>query len=376
MKKICHITSVHPPFDIRIFHKECKTLANRGYKVVLIVSHDKGGEIEGILVRPIPEAKNRLERMTKIQWKIYKVAKKEGADLYHFHDLELILVGLLLKICGKKVVYDVHEDYSKALLSREWIPLRFRWLVTRLVVLIEKIGIKYFDGIVAATPEITKRFPSSKAITVQNFPFLNEGIRHSHIPYQRREKMIAYIGVISSLRGAKEMIKAMALLPSHLDAKLKLIGAFSPLSLERDVEKFSGWDRVEFIGWQTHRDTIEMLGKARAGLVLFLPAPNHMAAQPNKLFEYMSVGIPVIASDFPLWRKVVDENKCGLLVNPLHPEAIAKAIQWILEHPFEAEIMGKEGQKVIRLYYHWEKEAEKLLNFYHYLLPNASSLCP
>lgn len=368
MNKICHFTSVHPPFDIRIFYKECKTLVEAGYRVVLIAPHDQEEEIDGILICALPKPKNRLERVTRVMWQSYRTAIKEGADTYHFHDPELIPLGLLLKIRGKRVIYDVHEDYSHALLTREWIPSWLRGVVTKMVTFEEWFGAKCFNGVVAATPHIATRFPPLRTVTVQNFPFVIESAKNSPVPYRQRKMIVAYVGAISTLRGAKEMMQAMSLLPPRWDTKLRLAGTFSPLNLEDEMKNFSGWNRVEFVGWKSHKDVMTMLGEVRMGLVLFHPAPNHVEAQPNKLFEYMSVGIPVIASDFPLWRQVVEGTGCGLLVDPLDPEAIAKAIQWLLEHPGEAEEMGKRGREAIREHYNWNVEAEKLLTFYKRIL--------
>jgi glycosyltransferase involved in cell wall biosynthesis len=364
MKKICHLTSVHPPFDIRIFQKECKTLSQAGYQVVLIAPHDQDEEVDGVRIHALPKPKSRVERMTQTQFQLYKEAIRQNADVFHFHDLELLPAGVLLKLCGKRVIYDVHEDYSQALLSREWIPAWLRRMVALMVARGEWLGAKFFDGVVAATPHIARRFPTIKTTTVQNFPFSDESSRNSAIPYQQREKIVAYVGVVSVLRGAKEMVEAMALLPQRLNAKLKIAGIFDPVDLEDKVRRLPGWGRVDFLGWQKHEEAMAILSKARMGLVLFHPIPNHMEAQPNKLFEYMSAGIPVIASNFPSWRCVVEETQCGLLVDPLNPKTITEAIQWLLEHPAEAEEMGNKGHEAIRKHFNWDNEANKLLVLY------------
>lgn len=361
MKKVCHLTSVHPPFDIRIFHKECKTLSQARYQVVLIAPHDQEEEVDGVRILAIPKTKSRLERMTKIQCRLYKEALRQDVDIFHFHDLELLPAGLLLKLCGKRVIYDVHEDYSQALLSREWIPSWLRRIVTQMVACGEVLGTQFFDGVAAATPHIAKRFSASKTMTVQNFPLLNESAKNKAIPHRKREKIVAYIGVVSALREAKEMLDAIAMLPGHLSARLRIAGAFNPVGLEDELRKSPGWDRVDFLGWQRHEEAMAMLGQVRMGLALFHPVPNHTEAQPNKLFEYMSAGIPVIASNFPLWRRVVEDTQCGLLVDPLDPKEITEAIQWLLEHPIEAEEMGKRRQEAIRKHFNWDNEANKLL---------------
>ncbi|MBD3768073.1 MAG: glycosyltransferase, partial [Gammaproteobacteria bacterium] len=100
------------------------------------------------------------------------------------------------------------------------------------------------------------------------------------------------------------------------------------------------------------------------GLVTFLPAPNHIDAQPNKMFEYMSAGLPIITSIFPLWREIVEGNQCGLCVDPLDPQAIGEAIQYLIDNPVEAEQMGKNGRQAVEQKYNWTIEEQKLLDLY------------
>lgn len=194
---------------------------------------------------------------------------------------------------------------------------------------------------------------------------LNENNAH---PYNQRPGHIVYIGTISKIRGPREMVESMDFLPSSLDPNLILAGAFFPRSLEEELRQMSGWGRVDFLGWIGRMAVREVLDNARIGLVLFHPAQNHIESQPNKLFEYMSAGLPVIASDFPLWRQIVEGAGCGLLVDPLDTRAIAEAIQWLLEHPMEAEIMGQRGRHAVENRYNWEREGQKLIAFYNRLL--------
>ncbi|MEW6273927.1 MAG: glycosyltransferase family 4 protein [Bacillota bacterium] len=368
MLKVVHLTSVHIPFDTRIFYKECRSLVGAGYAVTLIAPYNRDEEQEGVRIRAVPKPKGRRERMTRSVWQAYRAALAEKADVYHFHDPELIPVGLLLKLRGKRVVYDVHEDVPKQILSKEWIPRPLRRLVAGAAQVAEALASWAFDGIVAATPAIAKRFPPRKTVIVQNFPILNELVAPESTPYQKRPANIIYVGGITAIRGIREMVQAMSLEPESLNARLVLAGAFSPPSLEAEVRGLSGWERVEFVGWQNRASVARLLGEARAGLTVLYPRPNYLEAWPVKLFEYMSAGLPVIASDFPMWRKIVQGEQCGLLVDPLDPAAIAKAIQWILEHPEEAEAMGRRGQKAVFDRYNWDTEAEKLIALYRRLM--------
>jgi glycosyltransferase involved in cell wall biosynthesis len=368
MPKTVHITSAHPHFDTRIFHKECKTLAENGYEVVLIVPHEFDEMLNGVQIRAIPKSVDRWKRMAATVGHVYRIALAEDADIYHLHDPELIPVGIWLKLKGRLVVYDAHEDLPRQILIKRWIPLRLRKLIGTLCELIELVSVKLFDGIVAATPRIAKRFPASKTISVQNFPMVNELLVETAKLYCNRRPLVAFVGYISEIRGPREMVQAMSLLPVGLDARLVLAGTFRPRELKSDVERLPGWERVDFLGWQDRREVASLLHEVRAGLVVLHPAPNYLDAYPVKLFEYMCVGLPIIASDFPLWREIIYNTQCGLVVDPLNPREIAEAIQWILEHPEEAKRMGERGRKAVLEHYNWDREAEKLLKIYDGLL--------
>jgi glycosyltransferase involved in cell wall biosynthesis len=363
MPKAVHLTSAHSPFDVRIFHKECKTLAAVGYEVVLIVPHDHDETVQKVRVRAVPKPERRRERVTRTIWQIYRAALAENADVYHFHDPELLPAALLLKVHGKKVIYDVHEDVPRQVLSNYRIAPWLRRPVAATVALVENVGKSFFDGIVTVTSTINKRFVSRNTVLVRNFPILEEFATTEVTPYHERLPIAAYVGGITAIRGIREMVEAISL-TSFPGAQLVLAGTFNPASLEDDMRKLPGWKRTEARGWQAREGIAKLLGEARVGLVTLHPTLSYMDALPIKLFEYMSAGIPVVASDFPLWREIVEESGCGLLVDPLDPKAIADATGWLLEHPDEAAAMGKRGQEAVRAKYNWDVEAQKLLDFY------------
>jgi len=365
--RVLHITTVHQPFDTRIFHKECKTLAKAGYEVVLIAPHDRDETVDGVRIRAIPKPKGRRERMTRTAWRVYRAALQEHAALYHFHDPELIPTGLLLKAHGKRVIYDVHEDVPRQALSKYWIPRPLRKFVAKLAELMELVGTRSFDGIVAATPTIAERFPAEKTVIVQNFPMSDE-IIPAELRLYEEKPFIAYIGGLSVTRGIREMVQAIALLPESLNAQLVLAGTFSPPELEAEVRQMSGWKHVQFLGWQDRQGVAQLLRRAQIGLVTLHPIINYLDSYPVKLFECMAAGLPVIASNFPLWKEIVEGNECGLTVDPLNPTEIAQAIEYLLEHPELRQKMGENGRRAVLGKYNWEKEVKKLLALYEGLL--------
>ena len=201
-------------------------------------------------------------------------------------------------------------------------------------------------------------------VDINNYPLLQELENSSSWAEKHRE--VCYVGGIAKIRGIQEVCLAMALLKT--DARLNLVGAFSEAPFESQVKSSPGWQRVNSMGLLSRARVREVLSCSMAGLVTYLPLPNHIDAQPNKMFEYMSAGIPVIASDFPLWRKIIGGNNCGLLVDPLDPAAIAKAIDYLVENPKEAQRMGENGRRAVENRYNWGQEEKKFLQFYGKIL--------
>jgi|LSQX01.1.fsa_nt_gb glycosyltransferase involved in cell wall biosynthesis len=367
--KVCILTTVHPSFDTRIFHKESKTLVRMGYDVTLIAQHERDEVADGVKIIALPKPRNRLARIFGLTWRAFRLALRQRADVYHFHDPELLPNGVLLRLFTRaKVIYDVHEDVPRQILSKHWIPGWLRRITACCAEFVETVGARFFDRIVAATPTIARRFPAGKTVVVQNFPKLEELVVDNPTPYTHRPPIVAYVGGIARIRGIEEMVQAIGLLPDAVGARLVLAGSFSPPELEKELRRRTEWERVDFLGWHSREGIRKILSEARVGLVTLHPIPNYLDGYPVKLFEYMSAGIPVVASDFPLWREIVEGAGCGLLVDPLNPEEIANAILWLLERPAEAQAMGKRGREAVRMRYNWSIEAQKLLQMYRELM--------
>jgi glycosyltransferase involved in cell wall biosynthesis len=368
-REITHLTTVHPVFDARIFHKECKSIARAGYHVTLIACHDRDETIEGVRIRALPKAHGRLSRMVWGAWAIYRKAVRQDADLYHFHDPELLPVGLLLRMRGKRVVYDVHEDVSADVAAKHYVPRVFRRPLAWTISTIESLSSRLFSGVVAATASISQRFVQDQhRVVVSNYPMLQEFHTTTAPVWHRRSHAVGYVGVLAGDRCLPELIQAMSLLPEQLQATLKLAGNFSPSTLREELAGAKGWDRTCVMGVLDRPGVTGLLADVRAGLVVLKPTPAYLESAPVKMFEYMAAGIPVIASDFPRFREIVEAAKCGLLVQPDDPAGIAGAIEFILTHPEEAEQMGKRGQEAVVRKYNWASEERKLLNLYRILL--------
>ncbi|SMP13999.1 Glycosyltransferase involved in cell wall bisynthesis [Desulfurobacterium pacificum] len=364
--KICHLTSVHSRYDGRIFLKELKSLKEAGFDTYLIVADGKEDEItkEGIKILDVGIPRNRKERVLKITNEIYKKALKVNADIYHFHDPELIPMGLKLKKWGKRVIYDVHEDVPRQILTKPYLNKVSKKFLSFFFEKYEDWAVKKFDFVITATPYIRDRLLkiTLNVVDINNYPLLEEFPEIS--PWKGRKAEICYIGGIAKIRGIVELIKSL----ENVDTLLHLAGSFESKSVEEEVRKLSAWRKVRYYGFVDRTKVQEILKSVMVGMVTFLPCPNHVNSQPNKLFEYMAAGLPVVASNFPLWKEIVEENRCGICVNPLNPKEIAEAIKYLLTHPEEAKVMGENGRKAVLEKYNWSLEERKLIKVYKELL--------
>lgn len=370
MKKVCHLSSAHHGLDVRIFEKECVSLAAGGYNTHLVITATaqdvERAAAKGVSIYKLPPPSGRFSRMLKQAWCCYRIAKELDADIYHFHDPELIPCGILISLAGKQVIYDVHEDLPKDILTKNWIPLCARKLVAAAAGSIEYLGARYFFSVVTATPFIAERFRriNPRTVDINNYPLLGE--LENVLPWGAKQQEVCYVGGIDAIRGIKEVIVALELVKTSVS--LNLAGQFSEAEVEAEVKVSRGWQRVNELGFLNREGVRDVLGRSVAGLVTLHPVINYIDALPVKMFEYMSSSIPVIASNFPLWRDIIEGNDCGLCVDPMKPQAIAEAIDFLMNNPGRAQQMGENGRKAVEEKYNWGMEEHKLFALYANLI--------
>ncbi len=368
--RVAHICIHHGPFDTRIFQKQCVSLAETGYEVHLLAPGAPGGEHRGVTLHGLGDHSgvSPLLRVWRRLSEVYRQSRALHADVYHLHDPVLIPVGLLLRRTGARVIYDAHEDAPREVRvifhDRPWKA----WFYGTALRVLYGLARRRLDAFVCATPGIAARFPSRRTVTICNFPrvelFEGSGRRPERGGLAACPNRIVYAGGLSEARGVPEMVAAMARLPDELDAQLVLFGRFHSPDLAQRVARDPGWKRVDYRGWREHDRVLEALLSARVGLVLLQPEPIFVESMPIKMFEYMAAGIPIIASDFPLWRSLVQDTGCGILVDPRDVDAIATAIAALLADPDRADAMGRKGLEAVAREYNWEGEARKLRALY------------
>lgn len=364
--KVAQLTSVHHRTDTRIFLKECNSLARHGHDVSLIVADGKGDEEKaGVKIIDVGAASSRWQRILRVPDKIYQRALSLNADIYHLHDPELLPIGLKLKKSGKRVIFDAHEDFPKQLLSKPYLHIATRKPISKLAAWYENYVCKKLDAIVTATPYIRNKFQSinKRVIDVNNFPIIGELISEKN--NEKTLKSVCYIGGMAEIRGLKEMVSAMA--HARPDINLILAGKLENGVLQKALNAMPAWSKVSAVGFLNREEIKEVYQKSFAGLVVLHPVVNYLDALPVKMFEYMSAGLPVIASNFPLWKTIIEGEDCGVCVNPLNPAEIAEAINYLYDNPDIARRMGRNGQKAVIEKYNWQQEEQKLLRLYQRL---------
>ncbi|MGZ6642122.1 MAG: glycosyltransferase family 4 protein [Solirubrobacteraceae bacterium] len=365
MTRVCHITTVHPVDDHRILHKECVSLTQAGYDVTLIAPHERDEVVHGVRVVALRiPARNRLERVVRRPRGAYRAALALDADLYHFHDPEFLPYGVRLARAGKRVVYDAHEDIATQVRHKEWIPAPGRRGAAGAGARFEAACAARMDAVVSpslpALERLRRRQP--RAVLVANYPRVDEIVPAAR--WEQRRPAACYVGAVTGQRGARELVAAMA----DVDAELYLAGAIDPPALRNELKGAPGWRHVRYLGRIDHERATALLSEVRVGVIPLHPIANYRAAYPVKLFEYMAAGLPIVATDVPRWREVLETHDCGVCVPHGSPRRLAAAIAELLDDDARARAMGERARRAAEERYSWQSQSDALLALYGELL--------
>lgn len=361
---VAHVSSVHRRADTRILSKECASLAHAGYRVHLIVADGEPAATEGpVSIWSAPKPHNRMDRFTRTPWRLLRLLRPLAPDVIHLHDPELLAwLPLFRRICPI-VIYDAHEDVPNQLRDKRWMPRALRPVAVGVYRAVEKLMLRGITAVVAATPVIAQSFTrrGMRTVTVRNLPLLAE-FAEAAPPGEQSSSRVCYVGALSTNRGLLTMIRAIDLV--RAEATLHIGGPFGDARLRAACESTPGWGRVTYHGVLSRSAVREFLAQAGIGLVLLHPTRSYLESIPVKLLEYMAAGLPVIASDFPMWRDLLRDVDCAVFVDPLDVHAIAQAIDSLLDDPESRRRLGQNGRAAAVAVLNWESEFQALRRLY------------
>jgi glycosyltransferase involved in cell wall biosynthesis len=361
---VCHLTSVHPVFDTRIFYKECVSLAKAGWNVMLIAKTEKEQIVEGVKLLPFYKYKNRLMRILFSPIKMFFMAKEQKADIYHFHDPELLVTGLILRLFTRsKVIYDIHENYTKTISDSRWIKFKIgRLIISKIFKCFEAVACRLMSANIVVLPEWLSRYP--RAILVRNYPILEK------IDERSREDIFVYVGVIGKERSGLEMtlifLELLKLMPG---IHFKIVGLFWEKETEKEIMGIiDNHQNISFLGYRPFPEVRKILAKSKYGFVLY-SSNKYLDNIPVKMFEYLANGVIPIYSSFKGFKYEMEKEGWGIGINPKHPPKAAQKLYDIISDSAKMKALYK-SLKTYRKKYNWESEEQRLLDIYGKLIEN------
>lgn len=367
---IAHLSSVHRADDLRIFTKEACSLAKAGFIVSLIAQAEKDERKKNVSIYHLRQVTKRWHRIFRL-WDIWRLVRRLKPKLVHLHDPELLLlVPFMKQRFSVPVIFDAHEIVAKDIRSKYWLPVWLRPVLASLYTVFERILFQWIDGLVIVSDQFISdyaAFPQNRIAVVRNYPVFAE------MPAKRIEKnraKLIYVGRATPIRGVEEMIGALSMVV-HRNSILELIGPVDEVyknKLSELIRSHNLADRVQITVTTDQERISRALQEAQIGLVLNHPVPNHLDSLPTKAFTYMMNRIPLIASDIPIWKKVIGKVGCGITVDPLNTKEIGNAIDRLLDNPELGNQMGENGYRAVKNRFNWNREFENLLVLYRKIL--------
>lgn len=359
-------TSVHPWNDVRIFYKQATSLAKR-YSVELHAPAEFDKKIiNKLTVRGLPLWENKRNRV-KTFFILLKRIWRSDADIFHFHDPELIVHGLILKIFRrKKVIFDVHENTIQLIKDRSWISYFYKKPLSLFYLGLEKLAAILFDKIILAEESYRTFIPNNSEV-ILNFPLASKIVKD-----QEKRTDAIYVGGVLKERGAFELLKIANYvvddIPTFLMKIIGPVGNTLLYELKKYIEINNLKNNIIITNTIDHNLAMEEVNKAKIGLAILHPIGNYLNSLPTKLFEYMKYGLPFIASDFEYWMRFFNGKKSGIFVPFDNIQYAADKIITLLKDDYLRNQLGTRGIELVNEKYKWLTEEKKLFTVYEKII--------
>jgi len=341
--------------------------------VTLIAEHPRGEEIGGVLIRPLKARKGWRRRLFS-SFEAYRAALGTPAEIHHFHDPDLIPWMLLLKAGGRKVVYDIHENYA-ARFGQWGFPEPFGRLLAAGYGSLERFAVRRFDGIVTVSETMADLYKDSarESVTVRyvvDLPRLEEAV----LSFEKPGHPVVYTsGTNSPARNCLQTVGALpAVLQRHPETRLQFAGRYHPAEYDKVLLKrareLGVEEHVQLLGHLPWIENFRRTSEAWIGCVFYEDNPSNRVGIPNRLFEYMYCGVAVLAHDFPELRRIVEETGCGTVVDSSSPDSVAESLVRLLDDPGEVLEMGRRGREAVLAKHNFGADLAGLTSFYGRIL--------
>lgn len=365
---VCHVTSAHSRYDGRIFLKQCSSLAKNNYKVTLLCCDTLDDEVKNKvnIVSINKQFSSLRDRIFNSKRMLKKMCLEINADIYQFHDPDLLSLALYMKRKGKVVIFDSHEDYPSLFLEKQSIPVFLRKCLSSVYSLYEKHVFKKIDGVICVADYQLDRIKriNSNAVIITNYPIIDNDFKKN----KSVKNTLCFAGGVRADWNHDTVIKAIEDID---DVKYMVAGSYKESYLET-LKSYNGFEKVEFLGKLDKKGVKDLYSNSNVGIALCSYRPNTCYRKGSlgntKIFEYMMYELPVIFTDFEVFKEILKEGIYGIAVNPYSVDEVKDAIKYLIDNPDVALKMGKTGRMLVEKKYNWDTQIPILLSVYKKLV--------
>ncbi|OXU15570.1 glycosyltransferase [Sedimentisphaera salicampi] len=364
---VFQITSRHRIYDERIFYKTAECLSENNFRSNVLIPCKDDLFFNNVFIQASPLIENKYFARLFTPWFLFaKVLLNKDNKVVAIHDPDLLKIAFLLKILGKRVIYDIHDDYEASVLTRlSCFGKLFAKVCSKLWWFYEKSAVKFFDGVTVADRHLQEKFSWKNPVLLPNSPPLN--FTNTADFSDDTVFRIIYVGGVTKARGIEAVLKALRLL-DYENLCFDIIGNCRD---ERILELIQADKRVNYHGRVEWDKLHEFYEKSHLGVALYQNIPSFYYCPGEnavKIQEYMAAGLPVITSNFPGLITFVEENDIGFNVQPDSPEAIAEMIDYLYQNRSKAKEFGQNGRRAFESKYCWDIHKHKLIELYEKIL--------
>jgi glycosyltransferase involved in cell wall biosynthesis len=363
---VCHVISGYLRDDARVFYRQCISLSKNGHEVIVLTNDSEPDcETENVWFRACEHYwPSRLKVILFAKRQFLSKALEIDADIYQLHSPELLTLIPALKKRNKRIIYDAHEDMPRHIIEKDSIPWFARSILARIIDLYMKRAFSHVDSVISPHQHVVQELSGvvTNCVEIANFPLVEEKEKLVKNDFLNRETVFCYAGTVYPYSNQELTMAAISNIGS---AKYVVAGHIDDAHL-KELSICSGSEQSKFLGRISKTELGCVLDSAIAGLVVYdykLNLGGKLGSfGTNKLFEYMEAGLPVICTDYEIWRSVVEGEGCGICIEPGNFDQLYQALLKLAENKDLAYEMGCRGRAAVERFYNWGSEEAKYLS--------------